>query len=236
MLKIFKKSLKNMLNIFNYEIRKYPKFKYKRINIFQMIIENYMMRNNNNCLYFLQVGANDGRSNDPINYYIKKYGWKGILIEPQKKIFSKLKNEYKKYKQNVIFENIAISSTKGEIELYVPKSEKKNSAASVKKNIVKNQLKLGSKSLENYKVNCMTIEDLIKKHSIKKIDLLQIDAEGYDFEVLKTLSMKNIKPKIIHFEHGHLTPRDCNNVTIYLSKHNYSIYWGGSQGDSIAIL
>ena len=141
MLKIFKKSIKNILNIFNYEIRKYPKFKYKHISIFQTIIEHYMMKNNNNCLYFFQVGANDGRSNDPINYYIKKYGWKGILIEPQKKIFSKLKNEYRKYTQNVIFENIAISSTNGEIELYVPKSEKKKFGSISKKKYSKKSIK-----------------------------------------------------------------------------------------------
>ena len=50
---------------------------------------------------FVDIGCKE-----PINHsntaLLEKYGWKGILIEPQKKIFSKLKNEYRKYTQNVI--------------------------------------------------------------------------------------------------------------------------------------
>ena len=59
-----------------------------------------------NCL--IQIGANDGLRFDNLNYYIKKYKTKSILVEPIKKNFEDLKNNYKEY-NNIIFENLAIS-------------------------------------------------------------------------------------------------------------------------------
>mgnify|MGYP000854727544 CR=1 FL=1 len=231
-----KKNFKKLINFFNYDIRKYPNFNYNKVNIFNLVIENFIIQHKDQPFYFIQVGAHDGLKNDPINKYIKKYNWHGILIEPQQDIFYKLKENYKEFSKNLIFENIAISSAKNEIELYRSKSGNKSTVASVRKNITKRQLKAGDKELHSVKVKCTSLNNLINKHSVIKIDLLQIDTEGYDFEVIKTLELENLKPKIIHFEFGHLTPKECNDLVKYLSLHNYSIHWGGREGDSIAIL
>ena len=45
--------------------------------------------------FFVQIGANDGFKADPIYLYVRKYGWKGILVEPVSYIFEKLKENYK---------------------------------------------------------------------------------------------------------------------------------------------
>ena len=41
--------------------------------------------------YIIQIGANDGKRFDDINFFIKKFNTKAILIEPIKKNFLKLK-------------------------------------------------------------------------------------------------------------------------------------------------
>ena len=41
--------------------------------------------------FFVQVGANDGVNHDPIFHHVRKYNWKGLLIEPIPDIFEKLK-------------------------------------------------------------------------------------------------------------------------------------------------
>lgn len=233
---MIKKHLRKLINYFNYSIRKYPNFNYDKVNIFDIVIENYIIKNKDQTFYFIQVGAHNGLKNDPINKYIKKNNWKGILIEPQKNIFNELKENYKEFSKNLIFENIAISSVENEIELFSSKSGNKSTVASVRKNITKRQLKAGDKELHSVKVKCTSLNNLINKHSVKKIDLLQIDTEGYDFEVIKTLDLENLKPKMIHFEFGHLTPKECHDVTRYLSLNNYMIHWGGHEGDTIAIL
>ena len=79
------------------------------------------------------------------------------------------------------------------------------------------------------KTPCLTFNDLIKKHDIKNIDLLQIDAEGYDGELICSIDFDNIKPKFIRYEDRHvqrvydqkLTSVSSSDVTNYLTKHGY---------------
>ena len=50
---------------------------------------------NHNISNLVQIGANDGRSFDELNSYIKKYKPKSILVEPIKESFLQLKENYK---------------------------------------------------------------------------------------------------------------------------------------------
>lgn len=51
------------------------------------------------------------------------------------------------------------------------------------------------------KVDVITLESFCKKNKIKKIDLLKIDTEGYEFNVLKGLKNYLTKVDVILFEH-----------------------------------
>src|SRR5262245_37464793 len=42
-------------------------------------------------VFFLQVGANDGLMDDPIHFLVRKYGWCGVLLEPDPQLFKRLK-------------------------------------------------------------------------------------------------------------------------------------------------
>ena len=45
-------------------------------------------------------------------------------------------------------------------------------------------------------------DGLFAQNDVRKIDLLQIDTEGYDCEIIKMINFGRHKPAIIHFEHG----------------------------------
>ena len=66
-------------------------------------------------------------------------------------------------------------------------------------------------------------------------DILQIDAEGYDWNVLHTLDLERITPAIIQFESGHLSLAECNRAVEHLTRHGYEVYWGGYQADALAL-
>jgi FkbM family methyltransferase len=53
----------------------------------------------------------------------------------------------------------------------------------------------------NYFVKMINLKSFIKERSIKKIDILKIDTEGYDFEVILGLGEEINKVKYIYFEH-----------------------------------
>ena len=60
------------------------------------------------------------------------------------------------------------------------------------------------------------------------IDLLQVDAEGYDAEILRLFDIPRRKPAIIQFEHKHLGRRDVEACLNLLIDEGYKISICGS--------
>jgi hypothetical protein len=43
-------------------------------------------------------------------------------------------------------------------------------------------------------------KQLLEKHQISEVDFLQIDAEGYDFELLKSIDFSTTRPRFVNYE------------------------------------
>ena len=157
----------------------------------------------------IQIGANDGKRFDNLNTYIKRYSPKAILVEPITEYYNELKLNYINCK-NVFFENSAISRNNEINFLYKVESSKSklygehikgitsfNKSHLIKHGVSKNHIK---KEI----VNSISFSNLIKKYTIKNLDLLVIDTEGYDANILMDFfSTTRLRPLII-FEYIHI--------------------------------
>ena len=193
--------------------------------------------------FVIQIGANDGITNDPIHKFIKRDGWKGVLLEPQPDVF---KNELSKiYHKNKGIHPIcaAIGREDGFQKLYkigfcnmrwatglASFSLEKIQLAFKNGVVEKNCQKLGIAipaspdaqiGFENVAV--ISPETLIKNYSISKIDLLQIDAEGYDLEVIRIFEIPKTNPQAIIFENENLNSEDLNTCYEFLKANDYSL-------------
>lgn len=203
--------------------------------------------------YFLQIGGNDGFANDPIFRFVKRYGWKGIITEPQQDVFeSRLKKTYR-FEKNVILENLAIAEKTGLRKLYkigISDSRWATGLASFNRHVIEQQVRgervqsrakrEGVTIPENIddwivyeEVDCITIQDILLKHHFEKLDLLQIDTEGYDFEIIRHIDFDKLKPTIISFEHSHFSKEELELCESLLSNNGYSTEQFGD--DTIAI-
>lgn len=213
-LEIFRQNLHAFLNK--------SRWKYNE-NQVKIFMEEYAKKTKD--FFFVEIGANDGIKADPSREYILKYKWKGILIEPQREIFAKLKLNYKN--KGLLFENVAITDKNGTMSMY-----------KLKKDLIKERwhdaiatLHLDRSMLSNLDkdkveiehVKCMTFAKLLKKYNIHKIDLLQIDTEGYDYEILKTVSFDKIKPKIVRFEYVHMKNYEKKELQKHLKNIGYTL-------------
>ncbi|OFZ56845.1 MAG: hypothetical protein A3D92_18725 [Bacteroidetes bacterium RIFCSPHIGHO2_02_FULL_44_7] len=70
----------------------------------------------------------------------------------------------------------------------------------------------------------MTLKDLLQKYNITDIDLLQIDVEGYEYEIIKSIDFNVIRPKIIHYENKHLNIDDNRECAILLKAKGYTVF------------
>jgi len=161
----------------------------------------------NDDFFFIQIGANNGRRYDPIHHLLvrEKQLIKGIAIEPVQEYFEELKLTYQDFPQIKLLKT-AIHNTEKEATIYkinpalpdVPEHLKGMSSFDVR-NFTKDGI--AETDIVTEKVPCIALMDLIASEKISQLHLLQIDAEGYDIEIVKSIDFSKIKPKVINFEH-----------------------------------
>lgn len=191
-------------------------------------------------VFFIQIGAADGRRADPIHHFVKRYGWRGILVEPLADLFQQLMENYRQY-EGLSFENVAITEEE-ETRLMsripldkvgkdgVPKWAFGASTLTPERTRYSRENSsdelneaLGAAVVKE-EVRCISLAALLEHHQVKTIDVLQIDAEGYDARILKQLDFSRYKPALINMEWQWLTPMERGEVSSLLQRHGYSLH------------
>lgn len=183
----------------------------------------------------VQVGAFDGKSNDFLYDYLLKYDVTAILVEPQPEAFKLLERNYKGVK-GAILENAAIAKTDGAMQLFRIKTQYHRSfrlapqLASFDRQHLLNALSIKhleglpddrNECIESIDVPCLTFGTLLKNHSIQQLDILQIDTEGFDWEIVKMINFNELKPTLINFEIAHLSHSEVNYAIDLLANNGY---------------
>ena len=240
--KLLRRAVRESFARFGYEVRKAPRVGFKAAPIFDLAVQCLMLKRGS-ALRFIQVGANDGCvGGDPLRKYILQHGWTGVLVEPQPDVYEALKRNYAGLEDRLFFENLAITDRSTEVSLYRSRGDRAgtdlasaSTVASLNPEVAAQQLRLANRDLQEIVVPAAKLDQLVEKYDLKALDILQVDTEGHDWQVLQTLDLATTKPTLIQFEHGHLSPGDIRAVTERLNAHDYLIYFGGHQSDSLAI-
>ena len=196
-------------------------------------LDRYLAENRPDDFFFIQVGAHDGIVDDPISGYIRRYGWRGILLEPQRDAFLLLQKNYRDQPQLRLL-NAALAAQEGVQDLYRVKNVEGlpvwgGQIASFKlEQVLKHEFAIPNINnlVEVERVQCLTFNTLLDETGESKVDLLQIDAEGLDYELIKTIDFARFKPRVLHYEHRHLSARDRDECIFYLFGNGYGIAVG----------
>jgi len=176
----------------------------------------------------IQIGANDGITHDPIHKFIKRDRWKGVLLEPQPDVFHEFLT--KLYAKNLEIHPLcaAIGEKDGSQPIYkigfssmrwatglASFSKEKIERAFEDGIVASNCKRFGLEIPKNpeqwisqEEVKVISPQTLLSTYGLKKIDLLQIDAEGYDLEVIRIFDLKKNQPQAIVFENVGLEAED----------------------------
>lgn len=170
----------------------------------------------------LQIGAYVGNTpNDPLfqtlSNRLAKGGGRLICVEPVKVYFERLVENYRGI-PNVFFENVAISDRSGRATFY------RLAVDPVAHGFPEWLSQLGSlkeermgplwdkfeadKQIKDFylqhrteeSVDCITFAELLRRHNLSKIDLLQVDVEGYELEILRTIDFGRVFIRFVNYE------------------------------------
>ncbi|MBD3882591.1 FkbM family methyltransferase [Phormidium tenue FACHB-886] len=232
--------IQTVANTFGYKISKvHPAREFPLIDVLSLVMLDQMRHNPHP--FFVQIGAHDGQSSDPIYQLVKHYHWQGLLVEPQPNAFQILMKTYGDEPQ-LQFENAAIASADGTATLYRVRETEVDlphwyyQIASLSRDKVVDVLerwKTLEKDprvpadiadwIEELPIPALSVRTLLSKHQVERIDLLVIDTMGFDFEILKMFPFELIKPAVIHFEHNHLSSNDQAACLELLIAQGYSL-------------
>ena len=138
-----------------------------------------------------------------------------LLIEPVDYNFKSLKERFQK-KNNIYFENIAISDERKQTKFYYVKKNAikklgKDWASGIgsfkKKHILdhhRKRFKITNYDIEEIDIQILIFDDLVKKYNIDEVEFLFIDTEGFDYNIIKTINFDKININKIKFEYKHL--------------------------------
>jgi FkbM family methyltransferase len=192
---------------------------------------------------FIQVGSNDGLCNDPLREYILRYHWSGILVEPVPYLFERLKANYAGKNGTLFFENSAIASSIDPMPFYYLKEsnlphlpEWYNQLGSFNKDVVLQHQHLiphFDELLTEDAVQTISFRGLLAKHHMENVELVHIDAEGYDYEILKLIPFEKLDLELIMFEHKHLPEADYKRAIRLLRAQGFIV--GMTDHDTIAL-
>jgi FkbM family methyltransferase len=176
----------------------------------------------------VQIGANDGVSDDPAGEIIRAHRLRAVLVEPIVAMHRKLAAYYADFPE-VACENCAISWEDGTMTLYSVRPDPGlppyvNRLASFDRRIILKQRGVVpniARFIEPVQVPALRLESLLRKHDLTRLDWLQLDTEGFDFEILKMLWRTPFRPKVIGFESLHLSRGDKLACAAALRREGY---------------
>ena len=191
---------------------------------------------------FIQIGANDGVTGDPINHLITRADtqWNGVLVEPVAHLFSELSKRYA-HDPRLRLERAAIGESDGTAMIHRLQTTAKDSlwleqVPSLELDVLRRaaqQLAAADKVIVQEQVRCLTVATLLARHRIERLDLLVIDTEGSDWRILRQFDLTLLQPKLILYEHQHLSLQERAEAHQFLARHQYD--WAETpEGDTIA--
>jgi len=151
--------------------------------------------------FLIDVGAYDGIGNGSMSEALLARGWSGLMVEPQKSAYAKLEQAYKD-NPRVVCSPVACSEVEGAAMLHPHKG-----VSTLNDDWAKacdahwKHVHYG----EPYKVKCARLGTLLADMQkevgfpVDTVDYLQIDTEGSDFDVLRSMNWA-FQPRLVCVE------------------------------------
>ncbi|MEM1327110.1 MAG: FkbM family methyltransferase [Bacteroidota bacterium] len=187
----------------------------------------------NEAVFLVQIGSNDGKTGDPFYELMQRNPeWKALLVEPIPYFFKKLQVNYPD-RSRFTLENVAINEGERLPFYWVdPKAKAAlpdlaywaEQLGSFDKNHIIRELGIEIEPfIVSQELEGLSLPTLLERNNISQIDILHIDAEGYDWTILSQLDLAIFQPKFILFEYHHLSKNDLQFAAQFLESH-YQIF------------
>lgn len=182
---------------------------------------------------FAEVGANDGDQHDLLRPLIVSRDWRGIVVEPVPYVFERLRRNYG-HRPGLVLENVAIGAENGRRAFYHLAEVEDHRREGLprwydgigsfsREEVLSHgeQIPDIESRLATTEVQCLTLSTLCRRHGVEELDLLLLDTEGHDWEIIRHIDLTAYMPRLLVYEHYHLSPDDRSECCEHLRSLGY---------------
>ena len=176
---------------------------------------------------FVQVGANDGVTADPVYRFTRWAGWSGITIEPSPKPFARLTSTYRN-NPKVRTVQAAVADEAGTADFFFVDPRPGDPfftdmiGSFSREHLLRHGIPDGEHRVQRMTVPVRTVSDICAEHGLTHVDLVALDVEGYDSDLLRILPYADLSIGAVLFEHCHMQPDELLGIEDLLSEAGLS--------------
>jgi FkbM family methyltransferase len=190
------------------------------------------LASNRQDVFFVQIGAYDGQTNDHLYPHIdRNRHWGGLVVEPISRSYQKLAETYGD-RPNVKTVQAAVHESAEDRTMY-----RVNGPGSAAQRLgllstFDRELLLSKgwmaeggigDDIVEESVQCATLPALLETHGVEQVDILEIDVEGLDGIVLDQFDVERFRPAVIMFEHDNMPGVERERHAERLAGAGYSL-------------
>lgn len=178
----------------------------------------------------IQIGANDGITNDPVDALIRRHALLAVRVEPLPEPFAKLQARHAG-DANVRTVQAAVDAVDGDrpiwrVEAPGDQHVRLSTIASFDRSVIeKHHARYSSRGgrLVEQLVRVISPSSLVREFlpEAAGIDILQVDAEGYDAVIVRLFLDAGLRPHLINYEHNNLRGDDDAECLARLRSNGY---------------
>lgn len=193
---------------------------------------------------FLQIGGNDGISNDPYREFMIRPQARGVTVEPVPEYFARLKSNYAAYPQ-VTCLNVCVSYDGGsEACLYayteaylrsIGNSQELAGIAGFRRDHLAAQVRPPHRAddcIREVRIASVTVEQILARSGLDRFDCLFLDCEGHEEHVLLGMNYETVRPCVIAFEHTYFST-EGSAIDRHLQSKGFTLH--RLQYDTVAV-
>jgi len=191
-------------------------------------------------LTFVQIGAFDGQTKDPLFPFIRDHGWTGVLVEPQETACEALRALHRD-RPGIRIVNAAVGEREGTQTLYRVAGDGLPDwcgglASFDRESIAKHESLVPglTEHIVEESVSTIPFSRILDEAGFDGLDVLQVDTEGADARILGWFPFERMKPAIVHFEIKHLGKADLELCLERLAGYGYRFAFSGEE-DLLAV-
>jgi FkbM family methyltransferase len=183
---------------------------------------------------FVEVGSNDGSQYDDLRPHILSGRWRGVMVEPVPYVFERLERNYG-HLDGVALERLAIADREDTLPFHHLAEASPDELAELpswydaigsfdRETVLRHdEIPRIEERLTVTEVPCITFEALCERNGIERIDLLAVDTEGADAAILRQADLEARRPRLVLYEHYHLSPADRDECRDRLARIGYEL-------------